>query len=48
MNYPTYRMIVCAECKKAGNNEGCRATNTDIDNCWDASAPIEESYIYGV
>lgn len=46
-DYITYRMRHCAECKRTGDNDGCRGTNNEIDNCIDATAPIEESYHYG-
>lgn len=45
-DYMSYRMIVCSECKKNGENKDidfiCRGVNFDIDNCIDATAPWDD------
>ena len=45
-DYMSYRMIVCSECKRNGDNIGidyvCRGDKCDIDNCIDATAPWED------
>jgi hypothetical protein len=48
LDYTTFRMLHCSECKRAHNNDGCRGTNNEIDNCIDASAPFDDvGYMYG-
>lgn len=45
-DYMSYRMITCHACRISGDDEDpdwkCMATKDDIDNCLDASAPMEE------